>query len=322
MSTAVDIKDKEAFQAALSSIRSDQAELARQSWALIGHVDKNPNVISLVDTDNSSQAQISDFVSKLSDDLVLYGLLRHSVTVDMTVAVKFIYVHWIGSNVPGSKKGRFGVVHGSVRAQIGDAHLTIETSSLDDLNLELITKQLEESSGVYNKVLENAKHGLPERGFTQHQVKDTKKTVQAIAVPSGPGVNANEDLMTSVKNLHSDDDPTTWVAAGFDNGDVKKPLVLLSEGTGDSDEIKNVLEDDKVIYILYRKTDVVHEVSTVKFIFIAWVGENVKPTMKGKVSTKKSAVEKLFVPHHVSMFMSSMAELSEHSIERAMSNSG
>jgi len=28
--------------------------------------------------------------------------------------VKFVYVHWVGESVPFSKRGKFGVVHGSV----------------------------------------------------------------------------------------------------------------------------------------------------------------------------------------------------------------
>ena len=28
--------------------------------------------------------------------------------------VKFVYVHWVGDSVPFSKKGKYGVVHGSV----------------------------------------------------------------------------------------------------------------------------------------------------------------------------------------------------------------
>ena len=28
--------------------------------------------------------------------------------------VKFVYVHWIGESVPFAKRGKFGVVHGSV----------------------------------------------------------------------------------------------------------------------------------------------------------------------------------------------------------------
>jgi len=34
----------------------------------------------------------------------------------MSTAIKFVYVHWVGKNVPFAKKGRFGVVSGSVKA--------------------------------------------------------------------------------------------------------------------------------------------------------------------------------------------------------------
>lgn len=48
--------------------------------------------------------------------------------------------------------------------------------------------------------------------------------------------------------------------------------------------------------------DVVDEISTVKFVFITWVGEGVKPMTKGKISTHKSTVEKVF---HVSFVTNS-----------------
>ena len=48
---------------------------------------------------------------------------------------------------------------------------------------------------------------------------------------------------------------------------------------------------------LFQK-DEVDGISTVKFVFIQWVGENVKPMTKGKISTHRSTVEKAF---HVSL---------------------
>ena len=29
--------------------------------------------------------------------------------------MKFVYIHWVGEKVPFNKKGRFGVVHGSIK---------------------------------------------------------------------------------------------------------------------------------------------------------------------------------------------------------------
>lgn len=47
----------------------------------------------------------------------------------------------------------------------------------------------------------------------------------------------------------------------------------------------------------FHKQDVVDGITTVKFVFITWVGENVKPMTKGKISTHKSTIDKAF---HVS----------------------
>jgi len=45
---------------------------------------------------------------------------------------------------------------------------------------------------------------------------------------------------------------------------------------------------------LILQTDVVDEIPTVKFAYISWVGENVKPMSKAKISTHKGALEEMF----------------------------
>ena len=46
---------------------------------------------------------------------VMRILVRMEHTIDMSTAIKFIYVHWVGTNVPFAKRGRYGVVSGSVK---------------------------------------------------------------------------------------------------------------------------------------------------------------------------------------------------------------
>ena len=45
---------------------------------------------------------------------VHFPIVRLEEEIDMSTSVKFVYVHWVGDHVPFTKKGRFGVVHGSV----------------------------------------------------------------------------------------------------------------------------------------------------------------------------------------------------------------
>ena len=48
------------------------------------------------------------------------------------------------------------------------------------------------------------------------------------------------------------------------------PIDLTSTGTGDSKEMVDSLVDDKVMYGLYRVTDKVDNITTVKFVYIIW----------------------------------------------------
>jgi len=57
-------------------------------------------------------------------------------------------VRWfarVGEKVPFAKKGRFGVVSGSVEEYFGPFHLQIETSSTDDLDEQLLTQKVSPS---------------------------------------------------------------------------------------------------------------------------------------------------------------------------------
>lgn len=42
------------------------------------------------------------------------------------------------------------------------------------------------------------------------------------------------------------------------------------------------------------QTDVVDDIPTVKFVYIQWVGNDVKPLSKAKISTHKGALEEMF----------------------------
>ena len=94
MSTTAIPQDGQALRAAIANVRADGAGLDRKSWALVAHVNNDPSKIDVVDQDCSADASLEDFLSKLEDDQVMYGLLRLSTAVDMSSTVKFIFVHW------------------------------------------------------------------------------------------------------------------------------------------------------------------------------------------------------------------------------------
>ena len=48
------------------------------------------------------------------------------------------------------------------------------------------------------------------------------------------------------------------------------------------------------VLLLLFQTDTVDEIATVKFAYVQWVGELVKPMSRGKISTHKGALENHF----------------------------
>ena len=59
------------------------------------------------------------------------------------IYLSFALYFRVGTNVPFSKKGRFGVVHESVRKYFQPCHLEMETDSTADITEEVIRQKVE-----------------------------------------------------------------------------------------------------------------------------------------------------------------------------------
>ncbi|KAK3733450.1 hypothetical protein QZH41_009892, partial [Actinostola sp. cb2023] len=129
--------------------------------------------------------------------------------------------------------------------------------------------------GTKSKVMEKSEAATRmDRGFTSSSnIVRTGKQMAGVRVPEA---GANKCV------------------AEYEGNNPKNPIILRGHGSNGLDEIKACLEDDKVAYALFRLTDVVDGIPTVKFVFIQWVGVDVKPMTKGKISTYKSTIEKVF----------------------------
>lgn len=112
--------------------------------------------------------------------------------------------------------------------------------------------------------------GRQERGFTAHAVKKQEKGAVRSVAPAGVVVNTSPELQDAIADVRRNDNPTNWVLAGFESGDIKRPLVVVATGTGKIDEIKELLDDTQVMFALYRTTDVYDDIQTVKFVYIYW----------------------------------------------------
>lgn len=318
MSTQVEIKDESSFKGAMLDVRSDESST---NWMLAGHWAGNPNVVHYV---ASGVGGATEMIEALQDTEVMYGLVRIEELVDSYVekTVKFVYIHWIGETVPFTKKGKFGVVHGSVQQHFQPSHCIIETGQTTELTEEAMMKVLSENSGRTNKVLEaSAAAQRQDRGFTSSSnVIKTGKAQIGFQAPGAVAVNIDGSVTEAIADVRSDETPVNWCVGSYEEKNPKKPIVLSGKGADGLKGILPLLESDVVAYALLRVMDVVDEISTVKFVFITWVGESVKPMTKGKISTHKSTVEKAFHPAHVTIYATSSGDLSEEDIMSKVQN--
>lgn len=317
MSTSAEFENPEEFQQAIASVRSDSTD---DVYVIVGHVDNDPTRLTVLKLGQN----VEELGENVDSSQVMYILARYESTFDMSTTVKFVYFRWLGEDVPFTKKGKFGVVHGSIQKQFSPYHLFIETGSVDDFQKDKIMQQLEETTGKKSKVLETTA-GHQMRGFTATQLPDREKAAKLGPQVSSAGaaVEISEEVLEAIAMLRHDENPVQWVVAEYKDGSPKGPIVLTDKGEGDSQEIVDVLSDDKPMYALYRTTDVVDNYTVTKFVYIIWVGNSVKPMTKAKISTHKGIAESAFGPFHVAIYASDKADISEKAIvEKVTSASG
>ena len=70
--------------------------------------------------------------------------------------------------------------------------------------------------------------------------------------------------------MKNNDHCTKWMLSSYFNCDPSGPIEFEKSGEGDIKELKQCLRDDAVMYGLYRVTDTVDNIGTVKFVYIVW----------------------------------------------------
>ncbi|KAK0065608.1 hypothetical protein BgiMline_020825 [Biomphalaria glabrata] len=312
MSTEVSFQDEAAFHSAIADVRNDASEV---NYVLCGHVEGNPNKIDVLYTGTDT----SEIGSKMDPAEAMYGLARYETKFDLSTTVKFVYIHWIGDKIAIGKKGRYGVVHGSIESRFSPYHLLVEASSPADLNSDKILQTLMETAGTKSKVLDDDQvTNRQMRGFTQTQLpqRDKKSSFGVSAVSAkGAEVEILSDVREAVSKVRMDGDPATWMVAGYRDANPKGPLQCMGCGEGGLEDLKSCLDETLPMYGLYRVTHKdADDITTVKFIYIIWVGTKVKPMAKAKISTHKGTAEEIFCPAHVTVYASELSDINERDI--------
>lgn len=137
---------------------------------------------------------------------------------------------------------------------------------------------------------------------------------------SAPGSNSetielnfeDEDACKAVlADVRADSSPTNWAILTYNAPSKSKTLKVHGSGSGGFDEFLAALQDDLVCYGLIRLTEVVDQSTTIKFVFVNWVGDNINRMQRAMLATHKGFVTKFFSPFHVDHECNRKDEISE-----------
>lgn len=234
-------------------------------------------------------------------------------------------------------QGRAGIYTASLRKLFEPYHVAFENTE-EKLGFDAILAKVQDASGSRSHVKEKSEIvGQQERGFTQtsksHGVAGSATHVPAAspsathstgggaagstAVPSPArqataSVKISQDVTSSIAALRAGS--TDWVLASFPSPEDISEVVLVGAGTGGLTSLKAHLSPAGYFYGLIRVVDVIDGHPTTKFAFITFVGNDVPPLKKAKISTFRATVTAAFEPYHVEVLASETDELTDADI--------
>jgi len=295
---------------AVKKIRDATSEV---NWLLLGFDGESiENIIEV----GSGSGGADELATKLEADKVLYGLVRVKEKVDESDTIKYLFINFIGENVKSMRKARTSTQIGKVQEFLTPYHTNMLVSSPAEISSVIVANKVGVTSGQKSKVREEGTQELKVK-----QVTASGKRSNLVPIESGANLKFadQQGLLEAIKDVRADDTPTNWVIAGFVEGG-SDTLTLLGKGIGGVNELKTLLKDDEVQYGLVRLSDQIDNSVTVKFVFIHFVGEQVKYTRKARIGIHIGKVTEIFTPHHTDLTASKMDDISEEVIVKKLRN--
>jgi hypothetical protein len=117
------------------------------SWLVYGYSGKSKITPRVKGTGEAAEYW-EDFRAHLSDDELLFALVRIVMGDAESRRPKFVFIIWLGKNVGVMKKARVGMEKNDVKRVVGAIHLEIETDDTGEIELDAVKKQLKKSMGA------------------------------------------------------------------------------------------------------------------------------------------------------------------------------
>jgi hypothetical protein len=316
----------------IETIRDVKGDHSPLSWVVVGYERPDSAYLVVVASGEGDDHNTADLAAHLRSDTVGYCLIRKTEQIDNSLTAKFIYIRWVGNDVPRMQKAKLGTHAGDIYNLFAPCHTSLDTPDLHEISDANIMKEIMKASGTYQHVLEGHPVTRPPpqthqpQQHTQQQPQNrpppaTKKPNPAPAASTGsvekPTVEFQDldGIRQAIADVRYDGSDTDWVLITYD-GPRSNTLKLEGTGSGGLSELKSHLSESVVCYGLLRTTEKIDESVTVKFAFIDWRGERIHTMQRAKLATHSGAIRALFNPFHVDISASTDDEITENVINK------
>jgi len=114
----------------------------------------------------------------------------------------------------------------------------------------------------------------------------------------------------AIASLRKDGAGVDWVIFTYPK-DSKDHIELLGSGSDGFNGMIQHVNEDNCYYCLLRVNEKIDESATIKFVYIKYLGQNVKPMQKGRINVQTGEITKKLQPYHVSYETSTLSEVTE-----------
>lgn len=346
-SDQVSFVDEDACRQQIKEFRAGNGN----DWIAFTYHDVTSNEVGLL---GSGSGGVAELASHLKDDNVVYALVRKIDKIDESNTVKIAFVFWTGESVNRMLKARLGTHKGVVNSFFAPFHVDLNCTQQSEVSDDIVFDLIARASGSKILILDAeqaAQRTAPKQSSSSSSSAPSTSSASSSTTiaPSGvaaiggrttasnassnrrsmnfgksaPGSTSDtielafedEDACrAALAEVRSDASPTNWAILTYNAPSKSKTLKLHGSGSGGFEEFLSSLQDDLICYGLVRLTEVVDQSSTVKFVWVNWVGDNINRMQRALLATHKGFVSKLFSPYHVDHECNSKDEISENII--------
>jgi len=119
------------------------------------------------------------------------------------------------------------------------------------------------------------------------------------------------------EDVRNDTTPTTWLILSYDGNSI-----ILSATGDEFDDFKSRFTDEERLFGFLRMTTGDEKSKRAKFVLVTWIGSEVNPLKRAKVSTDKSVVKSVIKSFALEIQTSDLSELDEAHITQLLVKAG